>query len=244
MQITVDLLIFIGLLQSVWVLIVRFAVDLLIFEMAENWKVLVTGCKTLLIRWFDELLSCWAVELLNCWAVDLLSGPSIVIYLMVVLYPKIQSYWLQITVDLLILYWASSKCLSIDSAFCCWFVDFWNGRELKSLSYWLQNTVDLLICWTVELLSCWAVELLSSWSIEPFTCYFSNGCVRPKNSELPVAKHCWFVDLIFYSLSGSIDSAFCCWFVDFWKGSFIMTKRMGLLVANPCWFVDFNSSVF
>ena len=126
---------YIGLLQSAWVLIVRFAVDLLIFEMAENWKVLVTSFKTLLICWFVELLSCWAVELLSCWV--------------------------------------------------------------------------------VELLSCWAVELLSAWSIEPFTYYFSNGCVRPKNSELPVAKHCWFFDLIFYSLSGSIDSAFCCWFVDF-----------------------------
>ena len=158
--------------------------------------------------------------------------------------PKIQSYWLQITVDLLILYLASSKCLNIDSALCCWFFDFWNERELKCLRYWLQNTNDLFICWTVEFFSCWAVEVLSSWSIEPLTCYFSNGCVRPKNSELPVAKHCWFVDLIFYSLSGSIDSAFCCWFVDFWNGSFIMTKRQGLLVANPCWFVDFNSSVF
>ena len=171
--------------------------------------------------------------------------------------PKIQSYWLQITVDLLILYWASAKCLSIDSAFCCWFVDFEMAENWKVLvtgcktllicwfvelmSCW---AVELLSCWAVDLLSCWAVEVLRGWSIEPFTCYFSNGCVRPKNSELPVAKHCWFVDLIIYSLSGSIDSAFCCWFVDFWNGSFIMTKRMGLLVANPCWFVDFNSSVF
>ena len=42
----------------------------------------------------------------------------------VLLDPKIQSNRLQITVDLLILYWVSSQCLSIDSTFCCWFVDF------------------------------------------------------------------------------------------------------------------------
>ena len=78
---------YIGLLQSAWVLIVRFAVDLLIFEMAENWKVSVTGCKTLLIFWFIELLSCWAVELLICWAVDLLS------HLLVCWFNNLLSVW-------------------------------------------------------------------------------------------------------------------------------------------------------
>ena len=92
---------YIRLLQSVWALIAHFAVDLLIFGMAENWKVFVTGCKTLLICWFVELLSCWVVELLSCWAVDLLSH-LLVIFLMVVLDPKIQSYRSQNTVDLLI----------------------------------------------------------------------------------------------------------------------------------------------
>ena len=122
--------------------------------------------------------------------------------------PKIQSYWLQITVDLLIFYWDSSQCLSIDSAFCCWFVDFWNGRELKSLSYWFQNTVDLLICWAVELLSCWAVELLS----------------------------CWAVELLSFWAVLRLNSALSCWFVDFLKcktQKFRVNGRKTLLI---CWF--------
>ena len=92
---------YIWLLQSAWTLIARFAVDFLIFEMRENWNVLGTGCKTLMICLSVELLSCLVVELLRCWAVDLLSH-LLVIFLMVVLDPKIQSYRSQNTVDLLI----------------------------------------------------------------------------------------------------------------------------------------------
>ena len=126
LQITVDLLILYWASSKCLSIDSAFCCWFVDFEMAENWKVLVTGCKTLLICWFVELLSCWVVELLSCWAVDLLSH-LLVIFLMVVLDPKIQSYRSQNTVDLLILYWVSSQCLSIDSAFSRWFVDFWNG---------------------------------------------------------------------------------------------------------------------
>ena len=60
---------------------------------------------------------------------------------------KIQRYRLQNTVDLLILYWVSSKCLGIDSAFCCWFVDFSIWSFWWTQKFRVTGCRTLLICW-------------------------------------------------------------------------------------------------
>ena len=152
----------------------RFAVDLLIFEMAENWKVLVTSFKTLLICWFVELLSCWAVELLSCWVVELLScwavellscwavdllSHLLIIFLMVVLDPKIQSYRSQNTVELLIFLGAGSKSRRLNSALSCWFVDFLKDSLWKTQNIRVNGRKTLLIRWFYNgfLLSVWVL---------------------------------------------------------------------------------------
>ena len=106
---------------------------------------------------------------------------------------KIKSYWLQRTVDLLILSRVCSGPLSINSAFCCWFVDFWNSYSWQHMMICLF--VNLLSCWYVELLSCWAVELLNCWTVELLSCWAVD------------MLSCWAVELL------------SCWVVDFWNGT-------------------------
>ena len=127
--------------------------------------------------------------------------------------PKIQSNRLQNTVDLLILSGVYSKSLIINSAFSFWFVDFWNGRELKSPSYWLQNTVYLLICWAVQMLNCWAVDLLSYWAVELLICWavdlLSHSLVIFLVVVLDPKFHLWYVEL----LSCWVVELLSCWAV-------------------------------
>ena len=199
---------YLGFELGLWVLVARFAVDLLISEsMWNNQKFRGTGCKRLLICWFYlgfvlglwvsiarfavdlwifeivtldniwwfvylsicwavDMLSCWAVELLNCWTVELLSC------------------------------WAVELLICISSAFCCWFVDFWNDSMWRIQKFGVTGCKRLLICWFYLgfVLGLWvsiarfAVDLLI-FKMAP--------CKRTENSGELVAKACWFVDFIF-----------------------------------------------
>ena len=108
---------------------------------------------------------------------------------------KIKSYWLQRTVDLLILSRVCSRCLSINSAFCCWFVDLWNGTMQKNPKFGGTGRKSLLICWFYlgfELglwvsIARFAVDLLI---------FEMAACERTQNLGELVAKACWFVDFI------------------------------------------------
>ena len=127
---------YLGFELGLWVLVARFAVDLLISEsMWNNQKFRGTGCKRLLICWFylGFVLGLWVS--IARFAVDL---------------------WIFEIVTLDNIWWF--VYLSI-----CWAVDMLSCWAVELLSCW---TVELLSCWAVELLICWAVELLSCWAVE------------------------------------------------------------------------------
>ena len=174
MQIAVDLLIFSGLCsKSLRINSAFFCwfVDFSILCFCWTQKFSLTGCRSLLICWFylGYVLSLWG--LIARFAVDLL-----IFEYGGFLNPKIQTNRLQITVDLLILSGISSKSLSINSAFSCWFVDFVNDRVCQTQKFRGTGCRSLLICWCVEvlncwLLNCWPVELLICWAVELLSCW-------------------------------------------------------------------------
>ena len=138
--------------------------------------------------------------------------------------PKIQSNRLQIAVDLLILSGLCSKSLRINSAFCCWFVDFWIWRFLnpKIQTNRLQITVDLLI-----------LSVISS-----------------KSLSINSAFSCWFVDFVNdrvcqtqkFRGTGCRSLLICwcvvvlnCWLLNCWPVELLICWAVELLT---CWAVD------
>ena len=146
---------------------------------------------------------------------------------------------MQNTVDLLILSGVSSKSLSINSAFSCWFVDFVNDSLCQTQKFRGTGCRSLLICWFYIgfLLSVWV--LVARFAVDLLIFQFG-VFTRPKNLEQPFAEHCWFVDFFHvFSKSLSINSALSCWFVDFVNESLCQTQKFrgtGCRTLLICWF--------
>ena len=179
MQITVDLLILSGVSSKSLSINSAFScwfVDFVNDSLCQTQKFRGTGCISLLICWFYIVfLSVWV--LIVRFAVDLL-----IFNFELLIDQKIQSNRLQITVDLLILSGVSSKSLSINSAFSCWFVDFVNDSLCQTQKIRGTGCRSLLICWFYFgfLLGVWV--LIARFAVDLLIFQFLTFN-RPKNSE-------------------------------------------------------------